>query len=91
MTKTLIALAALAVASQPALAETFTRDGTTYTYALEQRGKSTYISGHVVDTKAPFNLRVNGNRVTGDVDGRPVSFSTRQSASVATPTKVAAR
>lgn len=91
MTKTLIAFAALAAASQPALAETFTRDGTTYTYVSEQRGKSTYISGRVVDTKAPFNLRVSGTRVTGDVDGVPVSFSTRELVSAEAPTKVASR
>lgn len=77
MTKIFIALAALTTVAQPALAETFTRDGSTYTYELQQRGKSTYISGHVVDTKEPFELRVSGTRITGYVAGRPVSFSTR--------------
>ena len=93
MTKTLIAFAALAIVAQPAFAETFTRDGSTYTYVLEQRGKSTFISGHVVETKEPFNLRVSGTRVTGDVAGRSVSFSTRDvvSSRDAKPAVIAAR
>ncbi len=77
MTKTFIALAALATFSQPALAETFTRDGSTYTYTVEHRGKTMLISGQVEDTREPFRFRVTGERVTGSVNGRWVSFSTR--------------
>ncbi|MES2288499.1 MAG: hypothetical protein V4530_02085 [Pseudomonadota bacterium] len=78
MTKTLIAFSVLAAAvAQPALAETFTRDGSTYTYTVEKQGKVTLISGRIEDTKQPFRFRVSGTRVNGSIDGRWVSFSTR--------------
>jgi hypothetical protein len=90
MIKIAFAFAATVAVVQPALAETFTRDGSTYTYKVEQRGKSTLISGIVEDTREPFELLVTGKRVNGSVAGRPVSFSTRDVVS-SKPTVVAAR
>lgn len=96
MKKTLFALAAVATFAQPALATptTFTRDGSTYEYTVEHQGKTMLISGRVVDTKEPFRFRVTGERVTGSIAGRWVSFSTRDvvaSKPAAQATEIAAR
>jgi hypothetical protein len=77
MLKTLsIALAAAAFAT-PALAETFVHDGTTYIYSVEQRGNLQLISGEDSESHKPFTLTVKNGWVEGVVDGRSVSFSTR--------------
>ncbi|MEP6786016.1 MAG: hypothetical protein ABI898_09790 [Sphingomonadales bacterium] len=95
MIKTFIAFTVLAAAAQPALAETFTRDGTTYSYTVAQRGTTSVISGRNMDTREPFILRVSGTRVSGTVSGtvsgRPVSFSTREVVTSKASTEIAAR
>lgn len=87
-----VALATLVVT--PALAETFTHDGVTYVYSVEQRGNMRLITGRDVTNNRPFALSVKNGWVAGDVDGNSVSFSTREVKSTkpqVTVTEVAAR
>jgi hypothetical protein len=94
MKKTIIILAASLLSATPVLAETFTRDGTTYVYSTEQRGAVTWITGADVTNRRDFILRVSRGRVEGTVDGNTVSFRSRDAQrlqSNVTVTEVAAR
>jgi hypothetical protein len=93
MLKTLsIATAAFALVT-PALAETVTHGGVTYTYAVDKSSAAQLITG--TDSRGgEFSLRVKNGWVEGVVNGRSVSFSTRdvvRTKSAATATEVAAR
>jgi hypothetical protein len=77
MLKTISILIAAAAFTAPACAETITHDGITYVYSVEQRGNMRLITGEDTTTHRPFTLRVSKRWVDGDVNGRPVSFSTR--------------
>lgn len=73
--KSIFALAILSsVAAAPAMAESFTRDGVTYDYAVKTVGEATLISGTIVNNGQSFRLRVRDGRVTGQVGVWPVSF-----------------
>lgn len=53
----------------------FTRDGVTYVYTADYRGASTVLSGKTLPVGSSYRLTVRGRKVTGTVDGTPVSFS----------------
>lgn len=53
----------------------FTRDGVTYVYTSEQRGETTVLKGKALPDGSAYTLTVRGKKVTGHVDGTPVSFS----------------
>lgn len=73
--KTFLALAILSsVATAPAMAESFTRDGVTYSYSVRTVGAATLISGTIVNSGQAFRLRLRDGRVTGQVGTWPVSF-----------------
>lgn len=76
MLKTLsIATAAFALMT-PALAETVTHEGVTYTYTVDNSSAAQLITG--TDSRGgEFSLRVKNGWVEGVVNGRSVSFSTR--------------
>jgi hypothetical protein len=77
-----IALALTAAALLPAVAaaapaeRSFTRDGHTYVYSLTgNQDGTTLIQGHEVgSSNGRFRLTVNGTRVSGQANGRNVSF-----------------
>ena len=81
MKKTLlIAAATLFVSAVPAAAQdaesqSFTRDGVTYRYDVTQHDGYRVIEGRATPG-THFRLVVRGDRVTGRVNNRPVSFST---------------
>jgi hypothetical protein len=82
--KTFLTLAILAsIAATPAMAETFTRDGTTYNYTLKSLGQATLISGTIVDTGESFSLKVKSGRVVGQVGSRPVNFRAEEAQAAA--------
>jgi hypothetical protein len=94
MLKTLALTLAAATIATPALAETFEHAGATYEYTVQQQGNARIISGKDVKTGQLFELTVRNRWVEGTVDGRPVSFSTRDLVRVrptTTSTEVAAR
>jgi len=75
-----VAVSALAIAISPVQAKagepvTFERDGSVYTYQIEQQGESQIIKGTISPEAGNFNLRVKGNKVRGVVNGRIVSFA----------------
>jgi hypothetical protein len=73
--KKFVALAILSsVVAMPAFAETFTRDGVSYSYEVKQSGSYQVISGHNLATGETFKLRVRGSRVAGSYAGRNVAF-----------------
>lgn len=81
MTKmTFITAAALAlVPATAALAEpsapiSFDHQGYSYTYTVDQKADTRIIRGVVTNTGKPFTLYVAKSRVSGFVDGQPVSF-----------------
>lgn len=79
-----IALVLTAAALVPAVAaaatseRSFTRDGHTYVYSLTpNEDGTTLIQGHEVGSSAGrFRLTVKGTRVSGQANGRDVSFRT---------------
>lgn len=77
MIKTFITAAVLLGVPAVALAgeRSFTRDGVTYVYTSEQRGKSTVILGKAFPGGSSYSLTVRGRRVTGVVGGNPVAFT----------------
>jgi hypothetical protein len=77
MLKTLALTLAIATVATPALAETFEHAGTTYEFSVAQKGKSRVITGKDLKYGRPFELTVRNGWVDGNVDGSPVSFSTR--------------
>ena len=77
MIKLSVLLTAAVVASSPAAAETFVRDGVTYVYSVAEHKNTRVISGND-DRGTHFVLQVASNRVVGNVDGRPVNFSLRE-------------
>jgi len=82
--KTIIALAlASSIVAAPAMAETFTRDGQTYDYAVKDAGGYQLITGRNVSTGQGFTLRVRNGRVSGNYAGQTVSFSAAKSTEVA--------
>ncbi len=73
--KSFVAFAVLAsVAVAPAMAESFTRDGVTYSYNVKTLGETTLVAGTVTNSGEDFRLRVQGGRVSGRFGNRPVSF-----------------
>ena len=79
--RSLTILAAAAAVLLPATAfaatgeRSFTRDGHTYVYTLTPNGDgTTLIQGHEVGSDSRFRLTVNGTRVSGQANGRTVSF-----------------
>jgi hypothetical protein len=64
------------IVAAPAAAESFSRDGYTYSYTTKAVGEATIISGKVAETGESFRLRVKGNRVVGRVGVNSVSFRT---------------
>jgi hypothetical protein len=78
MLKTLALTLAIATLATPALAETFTHEGVTYEYTVEQKGNIRVITGKDTSSGRPFELTVRSGWVDGHVDGTPVSFSKRE-------------
>lgn len=73
--KTFLTLAILSsVAAAPAMAESFTRDGEAYEYAVKSYGNYQLITGTNLSTGAAFSLRVKGAQVSGSYAGSPVRF-----------------
>ena len=73
--KTFIALALLSsIAATPVMAESFTRDGETYNYEIKESGGYQLITGRNLSTGQDFVLRVRNGRVSGQYNGRSVSF-----------------
>ena len=73
-TLALLMLPALTFAASPAQT-VFTRDGQTYQYSVTEKGDAKFITGKNITSGEQFDFRVAHGRVTGDVEGRPVSFS----------------
>ncbi|KQN92954.1 hypothetical protein ASE95_10140 [Sphingomonas sp. Leaf231] len=78
-TLTIIAAAAAILLPAAALAapaeRSFTRDGHSYVYTVTPNGDgTTLIQGHEVGSDEPFRLTVKGTRVSGQANGRTVSF-----------------
>ncbi|MDR6788667.1 hypothetical protein J2Y58_002027 [Sphingomonas sp. BE138] len=69
-----------AVAAAAPAERSFTRDGHTYVYSMTaNEDGTTLIQGHEVGGAASrFRLTVNGTRVSGQANGRDVSFRTPQ-------------
>ncbi|MBB6122430.1 hypothetical protein [Sphingobium subterraneum] len=61
-------------------AKSFTYDGVTYVYSTKAVGESTIVKGSISPDQRPFSLRIKGNRVSGVVGGRPVSFLVKDTA-----------
>ncbi|ATE64770.1 hypothetical protein [Rhizorhabdus dicambivorans] len=77
--KKILAFAILgSIAAMPAMAESFTRDGISYTYTTKAVGDATIISGKVVNSGESFELKVKGSRVWGKMGASPVSFRTAE-------------
>ncbi len=81
MTKIFKTIAAITTAFIPVIAHAETSEphsfayrGETYTYTTEQVGDKKVLRGQVIDTRAPFELRVGDKWVEGTVNGNPVSF-----------------
>ncbi len=73
------AAAALLIAPAAAFAEpsapvSFTHQGATYNYTVEQKAEKRIIRGQETVSGSQFTLFVGKSKVTGFVDGRPVSF-----------------
>ena len=86
----LTSLSAAAIAA-PAPARTFVHDGQTYTYSVEHKPNSRVIRRTVGKTSEPFVLYVTEKKVTGTVNGSPVSFARSRVKSLATETQIASR
>lgn len=71
-------LPAVAAAATAPAERSFTRDGHTYVYSLTpNQDGTTLIQGHEVgSSNARFRLTVKGTRVSGQANGRDVSFRT---------------
>ena len=90
------ALLGLAAISAPALAaagdRSFEHDGNTYVYHVENKGELKLISGKTYPTGENFTFVVRGDRVSGQIGARNVSFSLSDvQPGVAGPIKVSAR
>ncbi|MBY9062465.1 hypothetical protein K7957_05920 [Sphingomonas yunnanensis] len=71
-------LTAAAATAAPA-ERSFTRDGHTYVYTTSALDSArTVIEGHEVGRGGRFRLVVNGDRVSGQANGVPVSFRAAQ-------------
>jgi hypothetical protein len=82
--KKFIAFAILSsVVAMPALAESFTRDGVSYSYEIKQSGSTSLISGRNLTTGETFQLRVQGSHVAGLYDGHNVTFRVPATTAVA--------
>ncbi|MHC9418016.1 hypothetical protein ACYZX9_05385 [Sphingomonas citri] len=82
-TATILAAAAAALTATAATAapaeRSFTRDGHTYVYtASALDSQRTVIEGREVGRGGRFRLVVNGDRVSGQANGVPVSFRAAQ-------------
>ena len=84
----LTSLSAAAIAA-PVPATTFVHDG--QTYSVEQKPNSRIIRGTVGKTSEPFVLYVTEKKVTGTVNGSPVSFARSRVKSLVTETQIASR
>jgi hypothetical protein len=74
---TAAALVPAVAAAAPTAERSFTRDGHTYVYSLTpNQDGTTLIQGHEVGSHGRFRLTVNGTRVSGQANGRDVSFRT---------------
>ncbi|RJF90539.1 hypothetical protein D3876_09930 [Sphingomonas cavernae] len=62
-----------AIAGEPATTR-FEHDGYSYVYKTRESAGRKIITGHRFPGNSPFRLVVNGDRVSGISDGRPVSF-----------------
>lgn len=68
-----------AIASADTAQRTFSRDGHTYVYTTTARDHGrTLIEGREVGASTRFRLLVDGDRVSGQANGRPVSFRAPQ-------------
>lgn len=78
-TLSILAAAATALISTVGVAQSaprqFTRDGHTYVYTTSvNRAGKTVIEGRELGSATHFRLLVNGDRVSGQSNGYPVSF-----------------
>lgn len=73
-------LPAVAAAAATPAERSFTRDGHTYVYSLTpNEDGTTLIQGHEVgSSNGRFRLTVKGTRVSGQANGRDVSFRTNR-------------
>jgi hypothetical protein len=82
MTKLFSNIAAIALVAIPAAAHaeqsepvSFTHDGVSYTYTVEQTGERKVLRGHAGTNREPFVLNVGKSWVNGTANGSDVSFS----------------
>lgn len=87
---TLATISTAAIAS-PTETHSFDYDGKSYTYSVEQKANARIIRGKVEKTGESFVLYVGDRRVTGTVDGRPVSFERSEVKKLAPKVQVASR
>jgi len=69
-----LALFSTNVSATTAKSHTFTHDGQSYTYSVEQTSKARVLRGMHDRTGQPFVLHITGTRVSGTVGGQYVSF-----------------
>ena len=69
----IVLIPTVAAAETPAT-HSFTRDGQTYVYTSATMGSRQVIDGYSANTGSRFHLIVRGNAVSGESDGRAVSF-----------------
>lgn len=71
-----LAAPVVAIAAE-ADAGSFTYKGVKYDYTAEQQGEVKVLKGSAYAGKVPFELRVSKRAVTGNFNGRPVSFDVK--------------
>lgn len=69
--------APVAASAAEADAGSFTYKGVKYDYTAEQQGDVKVLKGSAYAGKVPFELRVTKRAVTGNFNGRPVSFDVK--------------
>ena len=72
-----LSLPALANAGEKSAKRSFTRDGQTYVYTVEQKKRSVVLDGWHYPSGRTFQLVVRGDHVRGVSAGVPVDFSIR--------------
>lgn len=86
-----LATISTAAIASPAETHSFVHDGESYSYSIEQKANTRVIRGKVDKTGQSFVLYVGDRRVTGTVNGRPVSFERSEVKKLAPKVQVASR
>lgn len=86
-----LASVSTATLAAPSRSVSFVHDGETYKYSIEKKANTRVIRGSTKKSGKPFVLYVTGNKVSGTVDGRYVSFPLSEVKSLAGDTQLASR